>query len=81
MSSNTQQQRSSGLILQARRVSATKICLTAGLILLACLGISLAHAAGSLYVARAFPEHFLLGNQHVTLLLDGTMPHCFQMAV
>jgi N-acetylneuraminic acid mutarotase len=74
MSSNTQHPRSTGSSSQARRMSATNSCrLTPGLILLACLGISLAQAAGSLYVARNFPEHFTHGEQHITLLPDDTI--------
>jgi hypothetical protein len=47
--------------------------LTAGLLLSVCLGISVAEATGSLYVARNFPQRFTHGEQRVTLLPDGTI--------
>ena len=78
MSSDTQQ----GKIQWPKLASATGVrtrfniphrTRVTGLILLACLGINLAQATGSLYVARNFPEHFIHGQQRVTLLPDGTI--------
>ena len=76
MTTNTKQHRSSRTGLQARRRSVRDTRrVAAALVLLGCVGISLAETAGSLYVARDFPEHFSgsVKHQRITLLPDGTI--------